>query len=276
MSETVYCDNHGESEVTVVCIHLTEHVGGLGFNRAEPSEENPFPDAWCNNCDLILEEHGGWDDVPEELIELCVLCSGCYERSRIRNTRTDVGFEDLSSLRWKCSSCEEWHYGPCLDFFYDSPTYWTKENAEANEINFFASGSEGLPITYLDEDNCVIDGEHYFIRGIIELPIIGSTEMFRWGVWGSLSKENFEKQLLMFDDPKRVELPPMFSWLSNSIQEYPETLNLKMQAHIQEPYNRPFFELELTDHPLSQEYHQGITAERVKEIMTRRLDLPVM
>jgi hypothetical protein len=45
----------------------------------------------------------------------------------------------------------------------------------------------------------------------------------------------------------------MFSWLSNSIPDYPETLNLKMYAHIQDSGDRP---------------------ERVKEIMMRRLDLP--
>ena len=221
MSETVHCDSHGEGEVTIVCIHLTEHLAGLGFNHDEPSEEDPFPDALCDNCDLILQERGGWNDVTEELIELKVLCSGCYEKSRIRNTRTDVSFEDLSSLRWKCSSCEEWHYGPCLDFCYDSPTYWTDEHKEANDMNFFSSGRRGLPRTFLDEDKCILDGTDYFVRGIIELPIIGTTEMFRWGVWGSLSKKNFVKLLRVSDDPKRVELSPMFSWLSNSIPDYP-------------------------------------------------------
>jgi hypothetical protein len=72
-------------------------------------------------------------------------------------------------------------------------------------------------------------------------------------------------------DPKRVDLPPMFSWLSNRISEYPETLSLKMYAHIQEPGQRPHFELQLTDHPLAQEYHHGITPERVKQIMIGRL-----
>ena len=63
----------------------------------------------------------------------------------------------------------------------------------------------------------------------------------------------------------------MFSWLSNNIVEYEEdTLSLKMYAHIREPGEVPLFELELTDHQLSQEYHHGITALRVKEIMTRR------
>jgi hypothetical protein len=59
----------------------------------------------------------------------------------------------------------------------------------------------------------------------------------------------------------------MFSWLSTQIPEYPDTLNLKMYAHIQETGLRPHFMLE----PRSRQYHQGITQERVKEIMLARL-----
>ena len=276
MADTVLCDSHGEAEVTFTCSHLADGSAGIGFNRDEPTEEDPFPDAVCDECDLILEAHSGWTDESEKLIEIRLLCSRCYELCRIRNTRTDVTFEDLSSLRWKCGSCEEWHYGPCLDFTYYTPLYWSSEYDEANEIGFFDSGKEGLPRTFLNEDICVMDGEHYFVRGLIHLPIIGSTQSLRWGVWGSLSRENFEKLLSMNNDPKRVDLPPMFSWLSNRIDDYPDTLSLKMHAYIQELGTRPNFELELTDHPLSQEYHHGITPERVRDIMERWVDLPVM
>jgi hypothetical protein len=106
---------------------------------------------------------------------------------------------------------------------------------------------------------------------VIHLPIIGTVVTFRWGVWGSLSRENFETALEMNDDPKRVELPPMFSWLSTQIPEYPDTLSVKMYSHIEKVNWRPNFELEPSDHPLSREYHYGITAERVKEIMMARL-----
>ncbi len=75
----------------------------------------------------------------------------------------------------------------------------------------------------------------------------------------------------MDKDEERVELPPMFSWLSTQISEYPDTLNLKMYAQIQEPPWRPRFELEPNNHPLSREYHNGITAERLRESMTGRL-----
>jgi hypothetical protein len=122
-----------------------------------------------------------------------------------------------------------------------------------------------------NEDYCVIEDRGFFVRGLIHLPIIGAAETFRWGVWGSLSRESFEKLQEMGQDPRRVELPRMFSWLSNQIPEYPDTLNLKMYARIQEPGSRPHFLLEPTEHPLSREYHGGTTPERVKEIMMGRL-----
>ncbi|HEU4477625.1 MAG TPA: DUF2199 domain-containing protein [Pyrinomonadaceae bacterium] len=273
MAETTHCHTHGDCEQTFVCSHLTEGTAGLGFNRGEPSDDDPLPNAWCDNCDLIYQAHNGWNDESEALIEVRVVCSGCYELARIRNTRTDVSFEDLANLRWKCGTCEEWHYGPCLAFSYRAPVYWGKENEAANQAGLLSTLNE-LPSNLLNEDVCILDGEYYFIRGNIHLPIIGTTETFNWGVWGSLSHENFEKFLATVDDPNRAELPPMFSWLSSSIDEYPDTVNIKMFAHIQEPPLRPTFELEPTDHPLSQEYHHGITPERVKEIMIHRLDLP--
>ncbi len=125
--------------------------------------------------------------------------------------------------------------------------------------------------TFLDDDYCAIDDEHFFVRGLIHLPIIGTTESFRWGVWGSLKRDNFKALLKADKDSTRVEFPPMFSWMSSQLSDYPDTLNLKMYAHIQEPGMRPHFELEPSEHQLSQEYHHGISPERVRKIMLRRL-----
>ena len=109
MSKKVQCATHGEYQETFVCTHLLGEAVGLGFNRDEPTPENPFPDAWCDDCELIRSAHGGWSDESQKLLKISLLCTGCYERSRIRNTRTSVSFDDLVNLRWKCGSCEEWH-----------------------------------------------------------------------------------------------------------------------------------------------------------------------
>ncbi|MGA9070589.1 MAG: DUF2199 domain-containing protein [Terracidiphilus sp.] len=272
MSERIQCTTHGKSEAAYICAHLVGETVALGFNCNEPDDENPFPDAWCDNCEIIRAAHDGWNEDSEKLTKIELICSGCYERARIRNTRPTVTFDDLSSLRWKCGSCDEWHLGPCLDIGYAQPFYWGKEHEkESLWTNVIPRVVKRPSKTFIDQDYCAINDENFFVRGLIHLPIIGAAETFRWGVWGSLSRENFEMLLKMDGDPKRTELPRMFSWLSCRIAEYPDTLNLKMYAHIQEPGSRPHFHMEPTDHPLAQEYHHGITPERVKEIMLHRL-----
>jgi hypothetical protein len=34
----------------------------------------------------------------------------------------------------------------------------------------------------LSSDQCVIRGQHLFVRGLIEIPVIGSEDVFSWGV----------------------------------------------------------------------------------------------
>lgn len=272
MRNTIECATHGERETTCVCVHLSGDSAGLGFNRNEPTTDNHFPDAWCDDCELIRAAHGGWNDESEALIKFTALCSGCYNRARIRNTRTEVTLDDLKDLRWKCGSCEEWHTGPALDFGYDEPFFWLDEHEKASRrARLLPKWGRKHPRTFLDTDHCAIEDKYFFVRGVIELPIIGTAEKFSWGVWGSLSRENFEKLLEMDENPQRAKLPPMFSWLSTQLSKYPDTINLKMYAHIQEPGTRPLFELEHTDHPLAEEYHHGISPQRVKEIMLERL-----
>jgi hypothetical protein len=162
--------------------------------------------------------------------------------------------------------------GACLDFGSDFPHYWTEEDEKNNLADVLGTEAAKNHVdTFLNEDFCAIEGRDFFVRGLIHLPIIGTKETFRWGVWGSLSRDNFEKLLEMDKDPKRVELPAMFSWLSTRIEGYPDTLSLKMYAHIQSLHDRPHFDLEETDHPLTQEYHHGIMPERVRDVMMRKL-----
>jgi hypothetical protein len=272
MADKIQCATHGECWQAFVCTHLLGESAGLGFNRNEPDEEEPFPDAWCDNCEIIRAANDGWDEESENMAEIVMLCSGCYERARIRNTRPSITLADLADLRWKCGACDEWHTGPCLDFAYDSPHYWLDKHEKASQkFELLPSWSEKRNETFLTEDYCATDDEYFFVRGLIHLPIFGAAETLRWGVWGSLSKENFVKLREMDGKAERVELSPMFSWLSTQIPEYPDTLSLKMHAHIQEPGMRPHFFVESSDHPLAQEYHHGITPERVKEIMLGRL-----
>jgi hypothetical protein len=118
----------------------------------------------------------------------------------------------------------------------------------------------------LTSDFCGIDYRHFFIRGYVEIPIIGHSGVLAWGVWSLLSKESLRRALELFEtDPDENE-PPRLGWLSNNIEGYPPTLNLETNVYFQTQMLRPKFVLKPTDHPLAMEQHNGITIERVQEI----------
>ena len=125
--------------------------------------------------------------------------------------------------------------------------------------------------SFLEDELCCIDAPdlqelHFFIRGLIEIPVRGSAELLTYNVWVSLSPANFERAVAHWDDPARTEEKPYFGWLSNNIPGYPETLQLKTRVHTREPGKRPFVELEPTDHPLAVEQRAGIDAHRLGEV----------
>lgn len=126
---------------------------------------------------------------------------------------------------------------------------------------------ESDPDSMLSSDQCVIKGRHFFIRGLIEIPVIGSQDVFSWGVWVSLSKDNFTRALEVWNTEGREAERPYFGWLSTELALYSEdTTNLKTNAHTRPVGKRPFIELESTDHPLAVEQRTGITQARVREI----------
>jgi hypothetical protein len=160
------------------------------------------------------------------------------------------------SGRWTCATCGEEHVGLPLDFAFDEPGYWDGPRA---------------PDDYLDTDLCVWTDDGgtrcHFVRGVLEIPVLGTDARFAYGVWGSLSAESFGRMLAVWDDARRVEEPPYFSWLSNSIPGYPETLSLRANVITRTPDLRPAIVLAGdADHPLAREQREGITVERAREI----------
>ena len=119
----------------------------------------------------------------------------------------------------------------------------------------------------LSSDDCVIDNKWFFIRGCLEIPVHGEKEPFIWGVWVSLSKDNFEEYIQYFGVEKRSHLGPYFGWLAAEIWIYPGSmLNLKTKVHIRDSNTRPLVELEPTEHLLAIEQREGISHERLQEI----------
>jgi hypothetical protein len=158
-------------------------------------------------------------------------------------------------LRWTCSRCGEEHEGVPLDWAYAAPVYWDG-GRNSND--------------HLTEDLCTWTDDagetNFFIRGVLEIPIAESRDTLGYGIWSSLSKDSFRRVVDLWDDPARVEEPPYFGWLSNSLPGYPETLNLPLDVVIRELDKRPLLYLHDGDHPLVREQQRGISMTRVQEI----------
>jgi hypothetical protein len=146
----------------------------------------------------------------------------------------------------------------CLDWAFNSPFYW-------NVIDKNERSKRG----FLNSDFCTIDEREFFIRGVIAIPIIDSTELFMWGVWAQLSQAHFDRMVELWNDPKIIYEPPYSGLLSNKISIYPSTLDLKLQSRSTDVKDRPLFEIEQVTHPLAVEQRVGITQNRIEEIATQ-------
>lgn len=160
------------------------------------------------------------------------------------------------AFRFKCASCGSIHEGMPA-FGADAPLsyYSVPEHERAGRC-------------VLGHDDCVIDDEHFFVRGCIEIPVHGEQEPFSWGVWVSLSEKSYRLWEQSFTSVSRSRLGPFFGWLNASLKPYPDTLNLKTRVHLRDDGIRPFIELEPTDHPLAVEQREGITRKRVAELFS--------
>ena len=154
---------------------------------------------------------------------------------------------------YTCNCCGEYQEELPTSYGSAAPVYYFSAEPEERDERF-----------ELGEELCSMDNEHFFIRGCIEIPIIGTDEHLIWGVWVSLSKVNFNKVKENWNDQELLE--PMFGWLSTDVPCYPDTVNLKALVHPRKDGVRPYVELEPTDHPLAVELQNGVTIERVKEI----------
>jgi hypothetical protein len=166
----------------------------------------------------------------------------------------------LNDRDWVCGGCGSKHAG-VFDLVCSKPDAWPGSDDWSENVELLNSNH------ILTEDFCVLNGEHFFVRCVVQLPILvepGAT--FGFGVWSTLSKRSFDLYVETFDSGEQGDLGPWFGWFSNHLKGYPDTFNLKCQVHPRAARQRPLIELEPTEHPLAIEQRDGITFDRLLEI----------
>jgi hypothetical protein len=173
--------------------------------------------------------------------------------------KRETVLDRLRGGTWRCASCGFEHEG-MFDLAAFAPDFWT--GAETREPNR-ALRMDG---DFLSEDFCVLGGDSFFVRCVIEIPVHGLTEKFGLGVWSSLSRTNFDLYIERFDDGDYAGLGPWTGWFSSSLVTFPDTLEQPCCVHPQLDRQRPVITLDDPDHPLSVAQDQGVSPERVLEI----------
>jgi hypothetical protein len=152
------------------------------------------------------------------------------------------------SRTWTCSRCGESHAG-LPDIAFDAPLPWDGLDDEERDASD------------LQPDTCEIhsaEGDFFYVRGILEIPIRDFDQCLGYGVWSSLSAANFERFVELYDDPARIDEPAYTSWFGNRIPGFPDTFNLKAWVEIRDADLRPSIVLHEQDHPLVEAARDGI------------------
>ena len=161
-------------------------------------------------------------------------------------------------MNYVCTRCGQIHEGlPSAAF--DRPAF-------AHDV----PEDERSARVLLTEDLCVVDDEHFFIRGVIEIPIHDYPDSLVIGAWVSQKKENYEAYV---QNASSADIGPFFGWLSNELSFGGEpTLLLKTMVHFRGESLRPQILLEPTDHPLARAQSDGITLSQAWDFLHPYID----
>ncbi|WP_316846273.1 DUF2199 domain-containing protein [Pedobacter psychrodurus] len=157
---------------------------------------------------------------------------------------------------YTCSCCGEVYNQLPLCFGSDYPDYYFSvppdEVAERIDIN---------------ESWCVVDQEHFFHRGRITIPITDHSENLIFNVWTSISADNFNKRMELWELPERINHEPYFGWLQTIVPTYGDTLNIRTIAIEQQVGIIPEIKVIEEEHALTFDQDNGITYKRAVEIV---------
>ena len=157
---------------------------------------------------------------------------------------------------YTCKACGECHAGVPFSFAADFPDAYANLSNEDRDAR-----------ATIGSDQCILDAQWFFLRGMIEIPIMGGDEPFLWGVWASIREEVFDEISDSWEEPGReAKYGPYKGRLANLLSIYPETLNLKLKIIVQPVGVRPLFLLEDNEHVLAVQQKSGISKQQAVEL----------
>lgn len=173
---------------------------------------------------------------------------------------SDPRWRRLKDKSFICSCCNE-PIGGLTDIGYDHPDPWPHGALRDTGEDILRVGEDQL-----GTDICILDGNAY-IRGVLPLPIIGTTQRFCFGVWASLSKERFEKYIEADVAEGFSQFNGCFGWVMNGLPyfDFPDPFPADIEWG-KDPSVRPEIWVHQGAHPVTALQHSGITLDQLLDI----------
>jgi len=162
------------------------------------------------------------------------------------------------TLEFQCAECGELHRGsPSFSYMKPYAYFDVPEAERAARIR-------------IDADTCAIDDELFFIRGLLEIPIIDVEEPCLWGLWVSQSQDSFARYVETMDQDQGGQ--GSFGWLAVTLPVYDRTAKvepweqLACNVNWQDNGQRPLIEPQECDHSLYTDFVNGINWDRAVDL----------
>jgi len=163
-------------------------------------------------------------------------------------------------MKIRCATCDELHDLSEMQLGYSRPDAWYAVHPEEREERWRA-----------DADLAVLEGERFFVRGVLLIPVRGEKQPYAWGTWAAVDEADFRRYRALYDDPDAHREPPFAGRIANQLPGYPQTLGLPVTIRLGGGSDRPSLTVDDADHPLAVEQRDGVYLERVLEMLSPTL-----
>ena len=161
-------------------------------------------------------------------------------------------------MSFTCETCGETHAGEVRDIRMGLP-----------EPIFFLDEEEREARAWVGDDSAVLrqaEGDRYFVRGLLELPIDGEDGYFGYGSWIEVSREDFDALGELWHDDEGWRSGPFAGTLANELAPYFGTVGLPLRIRLRDVQLLPLVELDETNHELVRAQQRGISRHRAHEL----------
>lgn len=157
-----------------------------------------------------------------------------------------------------CEVCGKAHAGALRDIRMSLP-----------QPIFLLDEEDRERLAWVGDDTAILrerDGERFFVRALLELPIYGEEGYFGYGSWVEVSEDDFATLGELWHDEEGWRRDPFAGTLANELSPYAFTEGLSLSIRLREVQLLPLVELDDGDHELVRAQRHGISPHRAHEL----------